>query len=108
MAHPTGPEMILGAVVIHAEVNALAERITAVSRALGGHDPPVETLVLIVAATKPIDCRKGYASLGAMAKNELRKNLFTGTVFVFRAKQADRLKLLYWDGTGLVMAGQRR
>lgn len=30
-----------------------------------------------------------------------------GTVFVFRAKRADRLKLLYWDGTGLVMAYKR-
>ncbi|NBZ90189.1 IS66 family insertion sequence element accessory protein TnpB, partial [Rhodobacteraceae bacterium CYK-10] len=35
------------------------------------------------------------------------KDPFTGTVFVFRAKQADRLKLLYWDGTGLVMAYKR-
>lgn len=32
---------------------------------------------------------------------------FTGTVFVFRVKKADRLKLLYWDGTGLVMAYKR-
>jgi transposase len=30
-----------------------------------------------------------------------------GTLFVFRAKKADRLKLLYWDGTGLVMAYKR-
>lgn len=40
-------------------------------------------------------------------KNELRKDPFTGTVFVFRAKRGDRLKLLYWDGTGLVMAYKR-
>jgi transposase len=39
-----------------------------------------------------------------MVKNELRKDPFTGTVFVFRAKKADRL---YWDGTGLVMAYKR-
>jgi transposase len=39
-----------------------------------------------------------------MVKNELRKDPFTGTVFVFRAKKSDRLKLLYWDGNGLVMA----
>ncbi|WP_276612515.1 IS66 family insertion sequence element accessory protein TnpB [Pseudorhodobacter turbinis] len=30
-----------------------------------------------------------------------------GTVFVFRSKRADRMKLLYWDGTGLVMAYKR-
>jgi transposase len=37
----------------------------------------------------------------------LRKDPFTGTVFVFRSRRADRLKLLYWDGTGLVMACKR-
>ena len=55
-------------------------------------------------ATKPVDFRKGHDGLAALVKNELRKEPFTGTVFVFRARRADRLKLLYWDGTGLVMA----
>ena len=32
---------------------------------------------------------------------------FTGTVFVFRSRRSDRLKLLFWDGTGLVMAYKR-
>ena len=41
-------------------------------------------------ATKPIDFRKGHDSLAAMVKNELRKDPFTGTIFVFRAKNADR------------------
>ena len=63
--------------------------------------------VRIMVATKPIDFRKGHDSLAAMVKNELRKDPFTGTVFVFRAKKADRLKLLFWDGTGLVMAYKR-
>ena len=49
--------------------------------------------VRIMVATKPIDFRKGHDSLAAMVKNELRKDPFTGTVFVFRAKKADRLKL---------------
>ncbi|MFT3687641.1 IS66 family insertion sequence element accessory protein TnpB [Paenirhodobacter sp.] len=60
-----------------------------------------------MAATKPIDFRKGHDSLAAMVKSALRKDPFTGTVFVVRAKKADRLKLLYWDGTGLVMACKR-
>ena len=42
-----------------------------------------------------------------MVENELHKDPFTGTVFVFRARKTDRLKLLYWDGTGLVMAYKR-
>ena len=63
--------------------------------------------VRIVVATKPVDFRKGHDGLAALVKNELRKDPFTGTVFVFRAKRADRLKLLYWDGTGLVMAYKR-
>ena len=63
--------------------------------------------VRIVIATKPVDFRKGHDGLAALVKNELRKEPFTGTVFVFRAKRADRLKLLYWDGTGLVMAYKR-
>jgi len=44
----------------------------------------------------------GHDGLAALVKNELHTNPFTGTVFAFRSKRADRLKLLYWDGTGLV------
>ena len=40
-------------------------------------------------------------------KNELPKDPFTGTVFVFRSRKADRLKLIFWDGSGLVMAYKR-
>ena len=47
--------------------------------------------VRVMVATKPIDFRKGHDSLAAMVKNELRKDPFTGTIFVFRARKADRL-----------------
>jgi len=63
--------------------------------------------VRILVATVPVDFRKGHDGLTAMVQSVLRKDPFTGTVFVFRAKRADRLKLLYWDGTGLVMAYKR-
>lgn len=58
-------------------------------------------------ATKPIDFRKGHDGLAALVKNELHKDPFTGTVFIFRSRKADRLKLIYWDGSGLVMAYKR-
>ena len=60
--------------------------------------------VRIMVATKPIDFRKGHDGLAALVSSVLRKDPFTGTVFVFRSRKADRLKLLFWDGTGLVMA----
>ena len=28
-------------------------------------------------------------------------------IYVFRSKRADRVKLLFWDGTGLVLAAKR-
>ena len=42
-----------------------------------------------------------------MVKRTLRRDPFAGTVIVFRAKRADRLKLIFWDGTGLVMIYKR-
>lgn len=63
--------------------------------------------VRVMVATRPIDFRKGHNSLAAMVQNELHKDPFTGTIFVFRARKADRMKILYWDGTGLVMAYKR-
>ena len=41
----------------------------------------------------------GSSSLGA--------NPFGGVIYVFRSKRADRVKLLFWDGTGLVLATKR-
>lgn len=63
--------------------------------------------VRIVVATRPVDFRKGHDGLAAMVKRALRRDPFTGTVFVFRAKRADRLKLIFRDGTGLVMVYKR-
>jgi transposase len=37
----------------------------------------------------------------------LRENPYAGTIFVFRAKRADRVKILAFDGTGLILATKR-
>ena len=44
-----------------------------------------------------MDFRKGHDGLAALVQSALKENPFTGTVFVFRAKRADRLKILFWD-----------
>ena len=42
--------------------------------------------------------------MAAVVQNQLRQKPFDGSVYVFRAERADRLKLIYWDGSGLGMA----
>lgn len=61
----------------------------------------------VLVATKPIDFRKGMDGLAALVKEHLRADPFSGTVFVFRAKRADRIKLIVWDGTGLCLFAKR-
>ncbi|MCA3700365.1 MAG: IS66 family insertion sequence element accessory protein TnpB [Novosphingobium sp.] len=57
----------------------------------------------ILIATKPVDFRKGAEGLAALAREVLGQDPFAGTVIVFRSRRADRIKLITWDGTGLVM-----
>ena len=63
--------------------------------------------VRVLVATKPVDFRRGADSLAAMVQSVLRQDPFCGTVFVFRSKRADRVKLLIYDGTGLVLVWKR-
>ena len=41
--------------------------------------------------------------LAALVQQALRADPFAGDVFIFRAKRADRVKILVFDGTGLVL-----
>ena len=58
-------------------------------------------------ATKPVDFRKGHDDLAALVQSHLQKKPLDGAVYVFRAKRVDRLKMIWWVGTGLVMAYKR-
>jgi transposase len=57
----------------------------------------------VLLATKPVDFRRGAHSLAALAAEELGADPFSGVVLVFRSKRADRMKILAWDGSGLVL-----
>ncbi len=58
-------------------------------------------------ASKPVDFRKGMDGLAAIVMSEFDLDPFSGAIFIFRSKRADRLKLIVWDGTGLVMTYKR-
>jgi transposase len=61
----------------------------------------------IYIAARPVDFRKGMDGLAAAVQEVLRLDPFSGTAFVFRAKRADRIKILIWDGSGLILISKR-
>lgn len=67
--------------------------------------PPNEHTIFV--ATKPVDFRKGADSLAVLARETLGRDPLKGVAVIFRAKRADRVKIVVWDGTGLVLYWKR-
>ncbi|WP_184250643.1 IS66 family insertion sequence element accessory protein TnpB [Novosphingobium chloroacetimidivorans] len=67
--------------------------------------PPAGGRVLLAAGIT--DMRKGFDGLAAMAQSVLHKDPFSGAVFAFRGKRGDLIKLLWWDGQGMVLHAKR-
>ena len=57
----------------------------------------------VLLATRPVDFRRGAHSLAALAAEMLGVDPFSGVVIVWRSKRADRVKILVWDASGLVL-----
>lgn len=63
--------------------------------------------IRVMVATKPVDFRKGAEGLAALVRERMKADPFSGAVYVFRAKRTDRVKLIYWDGTGVCLFSKR-
>lgn len=61
----------------------------------------------IVVAVRPVDFRCGHDALAGLVQNTLGLDPHSGLIVVFRSKRSDRLKILLWDGTGLVLIYKR-
>ena len=58
----------------------------------------------VLLATRPVDFRKGPQGLAALAVAQvLCEEPFSGPMIVFGFKRADRIKLVVWHGSGLVL-----
>lgn len=55
----------------------------------------------------PVDMRKSFRGLYAIAKNELKSNPADGSLFVFCNRSRTLVKVLYFDGTGLCVLAKR-
>ena len=66
---------------------------------------PANTRVWIVAGHT--DMRKGFDGLAALVQTALAANPFCGHVFVFRGRRGDIIKVLWFDGQGLLLLTKR-
>jgi transposase len=62
--------------------------------------------VKVFLASHPIDFRKGMDGLLSLVR-DAGSDPFDGALYVFRAKRADRIKIVWWDGTGVVLYTKR-
>jgi transposase len=68
---------------------------------------PLPSGTQIWVACGPTDMRRGFDGLAMMVEGVLKKAPHSGHLFVFRGKRADRIKILWWDGTGLCLYAKR-
>ncbi len=57
----------------------------------------------VLLASRPIDFRCGIHGLVALVSEALQGDPYCGDIFVFRSKRNDRLKLIVWDGSGMLL-----
>ncbi|MBV9081848.1 MAG: IS66 family insertion sequence element accessory protein TnpB [Acidobacteriaceae bacterium] len=55
----------------------------------------------ILVAIEPVDLRKGIDGLAQFCREKLAADPFSGWLFLFLNGQRNRLKLLFYDGSGL-------
>lgn len=59
------------------------------------------------ALAAPVDMRKGFEGLYALATQALGRDVLSGDLFLFLAKDRRRCKVLFFDGTGLCLLHKR-
>ncbi|TCR89885.1 IS66 family insertion sequence element accessory protein TnpB [Rhizobium sp. BK376] len=58
--------------------------------------------VVVYVSCQPVDFRKGAASLMALVRDG-GLDPFNGALYVFRSKRADRIRIVWWDGSGVCL-----
>ncbi len=61
----------------------------------------------IFLAIAPVDMRKQFNGLWSVAQEKLQEDPYGGALFVFTNKEKDRLKILFWDGSGVWVLAKR-
>jgi transposase len=67
----------------------------------------LEPKARVYLACRPVSMRKGFDGLAAEVAGVLKADPYCGSLFVFRSKRGDYVKILSWDGSGLVLYAKR-
>jgi transposase len=65
---------------------------------------PATRIYMAAGAT---DMRKGFEGLYGLVRDQLQLDPLSGHIFIFSNAQRNRLKLLFWDGSGLWVCAKR-
>jgi transposase len=65
------------------------------------------TATRVFVAIAPVDLRAGFNQLFALSRSVLQQDPLSGHWFVFTNRQRNRVKLLFWDGSGLWVCAKR-
>jgi hypothetical protein len=63
----------------------------------------IDSGIRIYLYTGSTDMRKGINGLSLLAQSILSDQFCNGSMFVFRGRRADRIKILWWDGQGFCL-----
>jgi transposase len=61
----------------------------------------------VLVATTPVDLRASFNRLYGWVTEQLKQDPLSGHWFVFTNRRRNRLKVLYWDGSGLWVCAKR-
>lgn len=67
----------------------------------------VTTATRVFVATAPVDLRASFNRLFALTRSVLQQDPLSGHWFVFTNQERNRVKILFWDGSGLWVCAKR-
>ena len=68
---------------------------------------PVPSGVRVWLATGHTDMRRGFPGLALMVQEMLKRDPYSGHLFVFRGRRGDRIKVIWHDGQGSCLFAKR-